>query len=202
MIQDELLAKLNGRGFKAERFATGAEAKARALEIIGGRSVGIGGSATVRDLLLYETLKEQGNEVYWHWKVEKAEKKAERRRACAADVYISSANAILTDGRLVNIDGTGNRVAGLIYGPGTVIVLAGRNKIVEGGLDDAVERIKRCTCPKNAQRQNFDTPCANTGKCADCRKPDRMCCVTTVHETPIKGQEAFYVLLFDEEMGL
>lgn len=202
MEPNKTVKALAGRGFLAETFETGAEAKARALEIIGSKSVGIGGSATVRDLGLYEALKAQGNEVYWHWKVEKSEVGAERKRANAAEVYLSSANALLADGRLVNIDGTGNRTAGLVFGPETVIMIVGRNKLVEGTLDDAVARIKREACSKNAQRLGLQTPCAVTGQCADCHSAQRMCCVTYIHEAPCKSQKAFYVLLVNEELGL
>ena len=202
MDLQKVVETLNGRGFLAEYCVNAAEAKARALSLIGGRSVGIGGSATVRDLGLYEALKEQGNEVYWHWKVEKSEFKAERTRANHAEVYMCSSNAVLTDGRLVNIDGTGNRTAGLCFGPETVVMIIGRNKLVEGTLDDAILRVKREACSKNAQRQGFQTPCALTGECADCHSKQRMCCVTYIHEAPCKSQKAFYILLVDEDLGL
>lgn len=134
------------RRFLPQVFDTAAEAKAAALQIIGTKSVGIGGSATVRDMGLAEALQARGNEVSWHWLVAKEAKQAARDKALTADVYLSSTNALITDGRLVNIDGTGNRAAGLIYGPHEVIVIAGRNKIV-GSLDEAIARIKRCACP-------------------------------------------------------
>ena len=193
---------LKKRGFLAEYCQDAETAKARVLEIIDKQSVGIGGSATVRDLGLYETLQEKGNAVYWHWKVERSEVKAERKRALEAEVYLASTNAILEDGRLVNIDGTGNRAAGLIYGPETVILIAGKNKLVSGKFDDAIDRIKREACAKNARRQGFETPCAVTGVCADCHSNQRMCCVTYIHEAPCKSQKAFYVLLVDENLGL
>ena len=202
MDMQTVIENLNKRGFRAEYCATAAEAKARALSLIGRRSVGIGGSATVRDLGLYEALKAQGNPVYWHWKVEKSEVGAERARAIGADVYMCSSNAVLEDGRLINIDGTGNRTAGLTFGPETVIMIVGKNKLVSGGLDDAVTRIKREACAKNAQRQGFKTPCALTGVCTDCHSAQRMCCVTYIHEAPCKSQKDFYVLLVNEELGL
>ena len=198
----KVVENLNKRGFSAEYCSDAQEAKLRALSLIGTRSVGIGGSATIRDIGLWEALKEQGNEVFWHWKVEKSEFKAERLRAIAADVYMCSSNAVLEDGRLVNIDGTGNRTAGLSFGPETVIMIIGKNKIVSGSLDDAIERIKREACSKNAKRQNLQTPCALTGVCGDCHCRDRMCCETYIHETPCKSQKAFYVLVVDENLGL
>lgn len=192
---------LSARRFLPQVFDTAEEAKAAALEIIGSKSVGIGGSATVRDMHLAEALQEKGNQVYWHWLVAKEAKQAARDKALMADVYMCSSNALTADGRLVNIDGTGNRAAGLIYGPHEVIVIVGQNKIV-GSLDEAIERIKRDTCPGNARRLGLDTPCAKTDKCYDCRTTARMCNVTFILEAPTRPVKAFHVLLVKEDLGL
>ena len=135
-----LTRSLSARWFLPQVFDTAAEAKAAALAIIGNQSVGIGGSVTVRDMQLAQALQTNGNEVYWHWLVAKEQKQAARDKALTADVYLSSTNALTTDGRLVNIDGTGNRAAGLIYGPHEVIVIAGKNKIVNT-LDEAIDQM-------------------------------------------------------------
>ena len=193
--------KLNARGFLAEIAKTPEEAKNLILNYIGDRSVGIGGSATVRDLGVYDALIERGNTVYWHWKVEKPQVEQTRINAIAADVYLCSSNAITEDGRLVNIDGTGNRLAGMIYGPKTVILAVGRNKITKD-CESAIARIKRDACPGNARRQGFQTPCALTGECHDCRPPARMCNVTAITEYPSRRHEAYRIILIDEEMGL
>ena len=201
-IDFEALTKaLNARRFLPEVFDTAEEAKAAALRIIGARSVGIGGSATVRDMGLAEALQANGNEVYWHWLVAKEAKQAARDKALMADVYMCSTNALTADGRLVNIDGTGNRAAGLIYGPHEVIVIVGQNKIVNT-LDEAIDRIKRDTCPQNARRLGLDTPCARTDRCCDCRTPARMCNVTFILEAPTRPVKAFHVLLVKENLGL
>ena len=192
---------LSARRFLPEVFDTAEEAKAAALAIIGGKSVGIGGSATVRDMGLVEALQANGNEVWWHWLAAKEAKQAARDKALMADVYMCSANALTTDGRLVNIDGTGNRAAGLIYGPHEVVVIVGKNKIVNG-LDDAVDRIKRDACPANARRLGLDTPCARTGQCYDCRTAARMCNVTFILEAPTRPVKAFHVLIVKEDLGL
>ena len=99
--------RLNERGFLADVCKTPEEAKALILGYIGDRSAGIAGSATVRDLGLYEALTARGNTVYWHWKVEKPQVEETRINAIAADVYLCSSNAVTEDGRLINIDGTG-----------------------------------------------------------------------------------------------
>ncbi len=198
---DALTKALSARRFLPEVFDTAAEAKAAALRIIGSRSVGIGGSATVRDMGLAEALQAKGNAVYWHWLAAKEAKQAARDKALTADVYMCSANALTLDGRLVNIDGTGNRAAGLIYGPHEVVVIVGQNKIVNT-LDEAMERIKRDACPQNARRLGLDTPCAKTGQCYDCRTAARMCNVTFILEAPTRPVKAFHVLLVKEDLGL
>ena len=203
-MNSELLAvakRLNERGFLADVVNTPEEAKNLILDYIGDRSVGIAGSATVRDLGLYEALTARGNEVFWHWKVEKPKVEETRVKAIAADVYLCSSNAITEDGRLINIDGTGNRLAGIIYGPKTVILAVGRNKITKD-YESAIARIKRDACPGNARRQGFQTPCALTGECYDCRPPARMCNVTAITEYPSRRHEAYRIILIDEEMGL
>ena len=201
-IDYEALAKaLKARRFLPEVYDTAEEAKAAVLKIIGNQSVGIGGSATVRDMGLAEALQANGNEVYWHWLVAKEAKQAARDKALNADVYMCSSNALTTDGRLVNIDGTGNRAAGLIYGPHEVIVIVGKNKIVNG-LDEAIDRIKRDACPGNARRLGLDTPCAKTNQCYDCRTTARMCNVSFILEAPTRPVKAFHVLIVKEELGL
>ena len=202
MEYDELLKNLKGRGFLPQLLPDAAAARDAALAIIGSRSVGFGGSATVRDIGLYEALAERGNALYWHWHAPAEDRIATERLAQAAEVFVSSSNAVLTDGRIVNIDGTGNRVAGLIFGPPVVIVIVGKNKIVDGGLDEAVERIRRDCCPDNARRLGLNTPCARTGRCADCRTRARMCNVVAIHEYPTRVAEAFHVLLVDQPLGL
>ena len=198
---EALVKALKSRRFLPEVFDTAQEAKAAALRIIGSKSVGIGGSATVRDMGLAKALQEQGNEVHWHWLAAREAKQAARDKALTADVYMCSSNALTADGRLVNIDGTGNRAAGLIYGPHEVVVILGKNKIV-GSLDEAIERIKRDTCPQNARRLGLDTPCAKTGQCYDCRTEARMCNVTFILEAPTRPVNAFHVLIVKEDLGL
>ena len=104
------------------------------------------------------------------------------------------------DGRLVNIDGNGNRVAASINGPRRVCYVVGRNKIVAGGVDDAIARVKRCACPPNCRRLGKKTPCAATGVCADCDSPDRICKVTVVFDRKPTGV-ACEVVLVDEDLG-
>lgn len=201
---DTLTAKtleaLTAKGFTVHHVSTQAEARALALAFIpDGASVGIGGSMTIQELGLYDALRERGAHPHWHWRTDEPRDEALRAAACS-DVYLLSANAITANGCLVNIDGTGNRVGALIAGPKQVIVIAGANKLVDGGIPQAIARIKTIACPLNARRLGKSTPCALEGRCnaAICRKS--MCSVTSVIERPLGGHP-ITIILADEAMG-
>lgn len=120
-------------------------------------------------------------------------------RSVLADYYFMSSNAVTLDGELVNIDGTGNRVACLIHGPSNVIVIAGMNKIVPT-VDMAVSRIRNLASPPNAKRLNRNTPCFATGRCGDCLSPDCMCNqIVITRRSGIEGR--IKVFLVAEELG-
>ena len=194
---------LRKRGFTAVCCATGAEARAYVMkEAEGAKSVGFGGSVTVKSIGLVEELAKAGKEILRHGDPSLSpEKKVEvMKRELTCDLFLLSANALTMDGRLVNIDGNGNRVAASIYGPGKVVFVVGRNKLVDGGLDDAIARIKRCACPPNCRRLNKQTPCALTGECADCSSPDRICMVTVVMDRRPRATDV-HVVLVDEDLG-
>ena len=117
----------------------------------------------------------------------------------SSDVYFMSTNAITTGGELVNIDGTGNRVAALIYGPETVVILAGMNKIA-ANVDEALSRVHNVATAQNCIRLDKKTPCAITGACADCLSPDCICNqVVITRRSGIKGR--IKVLLIGESFG-
>lgn len=190
---------LGKKGFHVQVFDTASVAKEAALQLIGTGSVGIGGSMTVQEMGLYETLLEQGNAVYWHWKTPPEERAAIFPKANSADTYICSTNAILENGSLLNIDGNGNRVSAMFYGPKQIIVIAGINKLC-GDYADALARIKRDACPPNAKRLGYKTPCAITGVCNDCSSPQRMCSVTVLIERPAIVKNT-HVFLVNESLG-
>lgn len=198
---EQAAQSLKKNGFQVQICKNAEAAKEAALALIAeGASVGFGGSVTVRDLGLYETLQQAGHPVYWHWKCKKEDVPAVHEAAQKADVYLCSANAVLKTGALLNIDGTGNRVASLIYGPKRVIVIAGENKICEN-YEDGLERIKREACPPNARRLGLQVPCATTNHCSDCNSPQRMCHVTALLERPMNAVKDVHVLLVEESLG-
>ena len=123
---ENVAARLRERGFDAAVFATGKEASAFILaDVPAGAQVAVGGSMTIKEMDLHTKLREAGHEVLWHWEAAPAERGALLHRAMNAPVYLCSANALTTDGLMVQIDGTGNRVAAQCYGPATVYVVIG-----------------------------------------------------------------------------
>ncbi len=183
---DETAAALRARGYDVACCATRAEAADYVMNLAAdAATIGQGGSVTLKELGLPDALAAQG--------------KAPARRA-DVDLFLLSANALTADGRIVNIDGNGNRVAASIHGPKRVCYVIGRNKIVAGGVDAAIDRVKRCACPPNCRRLGKKTPCAETGACADCNSPDRICKVTVVFDRRPTGTPTTVVLV-DEDLG-
>lgn len=145
-------------------------------------SVGFGGSMSIVGLEIEPRLREMGKEILNHASpgLSRDERLDAMRRQLTCDLFLSGTNALTLSGELVNIDATGNRAAAMFFGPRKVIVVAGRNKLVDGTAHDAIKRVKNRATPPNARRLNFKTPCATTGFCSDCDSPDRLCRVTTV----------------------
>lgn len=120
------------------------------------------------------------------------------REAFFCDAYFTSTNAITEDGELYNIDGNGNRVAAMLYGPDKVIVIAGVNKIVKN-INEAISRVENLAAPANAKRLNRKTPCVITGKCMNCNSPERICREYTVIRKPAPNR--IFILLLNENYG-
>ena len=199
-LMSNIVFALVRKGFPVHHAATLAEAKAIVLNLIGGKaSIGFGGSVTLQEMGLYEDLQAMGRHPHWHWKNDEPKPEV-LARAASSDVYLTSANAITADGCLVNIDGTGNRVGAMIAGPQEVIVIAGANKLVDGGIPQALARVKQVACPKNARRLGLDTPCAHLDKCDAASCARSMCNVTSIIERPVGGHK-ITVVLVDEEAG-
>ncbi len=167
------------------------------------KTVGFGGSLSVADLQVAERLKGMGKELLVHGApgLTPEERQEIMRRQLTCDLFLSGTNAVTLAGILVNIDATGNRAASMFFGPKKVIVVAGRNKIVDGTIDDAIIRVKELASPPNARRLNYNTPCAKTGFCCDCNAPDRICRVTTIIDRKPRLTD-LRVLVVNEDLGL
>jgi len=122
------------------------------------------------------------------------------RRISTTDVFIASTNAVTLDGKLVNIDSVGNRVAAMIFGPKNVIIVVGKNKIVKD-VEEALYRIKNVIAPYHAKTKKIPTPCAITGKCINCSVVRRICNVITILEKKPRGNDTT-VILVNEDLGL
>ena len=172
-----LVKNLESRHFEAYYCANQDEALQKAMELIPeGSSVGWGGTKTATGIGLMDALHAGNYRALDRDRCETPEERERlQREMFFADVFITGANALSLDGQMVNIDGTGNRVAPIVYGPGMVLVIAGMNK-VEDTLDAAMNRARTVAAPMNKQRfEALQTPCAVTGSCADCKSPQSIC---------------------------
>ncbi|HXE96724.1 MAG TPA: lactate utilization protein [Dongiaceae bacterium] len=197
------VASLDKNGFTALYCDTPQDA---AEYIIAGAAdavtVGFGGSMSIVALGVELLLREQGKEILNHSApgLSPAEKLAILRRQLTCDLFLSGCNALTLNGELVNIDATGNRVGAMLFGPQKVIVVAGRNKLVDGTPADAIARVKAWATPPNSKRLNFKTPCCSTGFCSDCNSPDRLCRVTTIIDRRPRLTD-LHVLVVNAELG-
>ena len=195
---------LKRRGFKAKYFPKVDEAVEYILrEAAAVSTIGCGGSMSLEEAGVFEAIGKLGKKVMNHnvASLSPEEKMEIRRGQLTCDLFLSGLNALTVEGEIVNIDGVGNRVAAMIFGPKEVILLAGRNKIVEGGIPAALERAKNVAAPMNAERLNMKTPCVVSGKCEDCRTRDNICRVTTIISLPPKNSD-IRVLVVNEDLGL
>lgn len=197
-----ILKTFDKRGFEGCYCATKEEAAKKAMSYIQpGMSVSFGGSMSIGECELLNTLKERTDITLLNRSTAKTpdEVKDIYHKALSCDCYFMSTNAISMDGQLVNTDGTGNRVAALIYGPENVIIIAGMNKVA-ATVEDAQTRVKAQAAPPNCIRLNRNTPCAATGVCHDCFGDDCICSHTVItRRSAVKGR--IKIILVGEDLG-
>lgn len=200
MSFDEIRKCLAEKGYQVSEFSTKEEAAAYLNEQVDGKSVGFGGSVTLEEMGLYESLSKH-NEVWWHWKETDGLAVPEiHKHAAEAQVYFSSVNGIAESGEIINIDGAGNRVASTIFGHEKVYLVVGENKIAKD-YDKAMARARNIAAPKNAQRLKRNTPCAaKADHCYNCKSPERICKAVSVFWEKPNSQE-MEVVLIHEELG-
>lgn len=173
----------------------------KTLELIEeGSSVSWGGSATLGEIGIKDAVR-NGNYKVIDREVAKDREEAVEimRQALLSDYYLTSTNAITMDGQLVNIDGNGNRVAAITFGPKNVIFLVGMNKVTTN-VENAIERIKNMACPPNTIRLNLNTPCSKTGVCADCLSSESICSHTVITRFS-RAPKRIKVILVNESLG-
>lgn len=164
-------------------------------------TIGFGGSQTLTNLNLQEKFIERGNTIFCHHQPGlSAEQKMQiRRQQLLCDVFLTSSNAITESGQLYNVDGTGQRVAAMIFGPKKVIVIAGVNKIVKD-LNAARTRVCTIASPLNNKRLSMPNPCVQTGYCVNCQLPSRICNATTIIEKKPSTSD-IHVWIINESLG-
>lgn len=196
MNQEVLKKNFERHEFETSFFETREQAATYLQAQIRGQKVAFGGSVTLQEMGLFDALSKE-NEVIWHWNEPGAQTLA---RAREAQIYITSANGVSETGELVNIDGTGNRVAQTLYGPEKVYFVVGKNKI-EKDLSSALSRARNVAAPLNAKRLKTNTPCSKTGdRCFDCGSEARICRATVILERPTRGMKAEIVFV-NEALG-
>lgn len=197
---EKTMANLEKNNFAAYR----AKNREEILEIVAslvpeGAEVGFGGSVSLYESGVLEYLRNR-KDITLLDRDQNPEKAGElMKKALTCDVYFASSNAVTENGELFNVDGRGSRVAPMIYGPESVVLVVGANKIVPD-LAAAEMRVKKIAAPANTMRLGCETPCRYTGECADCKSPARICCdFVTMKLQRVKGR--IKVIIADESFG-
>lgn len=196
------ISSLNKNGINAYMVSTKEELLSKIEKIVDdGAAVSCGGSVTLEELGIIEYLREGR---YNFLDRSKQGLSAEEigniyRQTFFADAYFTGTNAITEEGELYNVDGNGNRVSAMIFGPKKVIVIIGSNKIVKN-LDQAIERNKCISAPANAKRLNKNTPCTKVGYCVNCNSEERICCEYTVIKRQ-RDKQRMHVFIFNDNFG-
>ncbi len=214
---EQVISSLHLRHINAFFLRNAEEASRKVMSLIPQNAiVGIGDSTTLRQLGIPETLKEKGIKVLDPFEQNRSQKNTKDglrrlrmlvKEATVGDVFLTGTNAITEDGRLVNVDAAGNRVAGIFWGHPISIVIIGKNKVVKN-LDDALYRIRNIIAPNHVRIRSTElggkvsqAPCAISGECSDCRSMDRMCNIFSVIEgKPLRTD--LNILIVDKDLGL
>ena len=190
---EKLQKSLEAEGFAVSRFDMAAQAADYLDAVLDKKTIGIGGSVTIQEMALAERLGKH-NQILWHWAG------STTQEAAGAQVYLTSVNGAAETGELINIDGTGNRVATGLFGHEKVYFIVGRNKVAPD-YDAALWRARNIAAPKNAQRLGRKTPCAAKGdRCYDCKSPERICRALVVYWEKPNSMD-MEVVLVDEDLG-
>jgi len=208
---EETIKSLNRNGFSAIYAKNTEGAKHKILELIpNGSTIGIGDSVSVRQTNVLEELRKQ-NVIISAFserialKSTTGEIKQNQRRkiydlALDCEFFLTGTNVVTKSGKLINMDSTGNRVVGMIFGPRRPIIVVGKNKIVEN-LENGLARLRNVIAPQHARFKERDTPCAKTGKCTDCNSNERICNIRTILDKQ-PSQTDISIVMVDEDLGL
>ena len=199
LLAETVIKGLKSRNMTGWYAASREEALAKALELIPeGSSVTMGGAMSAHEIGLVQALKD-GNYRFIDRDAYE-DKRAAMLAAYDADFFLSSVNAMTSDGILVNIDGNANRVSAIAQGPRKVIFIVGMNKVCGANLDSAMKRARNVAAPVNAQRFGLSTPCTKTGTCMDCKSPDTICCQFLITRYS-RHADRIHVILVNDSLG-
>ena len=199
LLAETVIKGLKSRNMSGYYAATREEALRIALDLIPeGASVTMGGAMSAHEIGLVQALKDGpynfiDRDAY-------ADKRAAMLAAYDADVFLSSVNAMTSDGILVNIDGNANRVSAIAQGPKKVVFIVGMNKVCGADPDSAMKRARNVAAPTNAQRFGLSTPCTKTGTCMDCKSPDTICCQFLITRYS-RHADRIHVILVNDSLG-
>ena len=200
----EIIKAFEKRNISGYYYPTAAEAVAAICQMLPEKSlVGLGGSVSIIESGLVDALRKMDVRLLDRYRegVSKEEVAAMRHEGLRSDVFIASSNAVTADGKLVNIDGMGNRVAAMIFGPKKVVLMVGMNKVVPD-VETAIRRVKNTATPPNALRVGVETPCSVKGFCQDplCHVPNRLCMQVVITEASMVP-DRLHVVLVGESLG-
>lgn len=198
---EKLIKNFKLRNINAYYFETLQEAREYLLDMVPDNcTVGIGHSVTLQKMDITGVLVKRGNTVFDKELGKDREESLQlKKKAMTSDWYITGSNAVSVDGRIVNVDHSGNRAAAIIFGPDKVVIVVGINKIVDT-VDEAIKRVKNIACPLNAKRAGFNPPCVSLNRCVDCVSPERVCNSLVI----IEGQsdkDRMKLFIVNEEAG-
>jgi hypothetical protein len=208
----ETLEQLRRNGFTAVFAADRAAAQAEVMDLIPvGSTVGIGDSVSVRQTGAIEQLQENGrivvnpfsesySKILTTGQISEEQSARVDRLALQCEYFLTGTNVLTATGKLLNVDGAGNRVVGQMFGPEKVVLVAGTNKIV-ADLEAGFDRMRQVIAPQHARTKNRNTPCVRTGECEDCHSPERICNVTGIIERNPTLTDISIVLV-EEDLGL
>ena len=205
LLAPKIIKNLENRHFEAYYTKNKEEVLNKALEIIKkDETISWGGSMTLVETGLIDYLENNGYKTINRAKAKNEKEKRELViKGLSADNFLMSANAISEDGEIVNIDGHGNRLSALCYGPKKIIMIIGMNKVVKT-LDDAIQRAKNIAAPINAKRVSnyfeIDTPCIKTGSCANCKSETSICSQMLITRL-CSPKNKIKVILVNEDLG-
>ena len=199
---EQIIKALKSRNINGHLAKDKSEALEVAISLIDkSQQISLGGSLSVKQIGLFDELNNGEYKLVNRYidGIDSFTKHFIQKNGSTHGIFIAGTNALTEDGKIVNMDGWGNRTNAISYGPDKVILIIGKNKIVKT-LDDALERIADVASPPNTKRLNFDTPCAKTGKCVDCRSPERICNILNVIQFQ-REPDRMHIILVDEELG-